>query len=60
MLMATSRYGDADGNGVINVDDVLNVLGSYGSNNGDGDINGDGVCNVDDVLEVLSYFGSEC
>ncbi len=52
--------GDADGNGVINVDDVLNVLGSYGSNNGDGDINGDGVCNVDDVLEVLSYFGSEC
>jgi V8-like Glu-specific endopeptidase len=52
--------GDVDNNGVVNVDDILDVLGNFGSNNGDGDINGDGVCNVDDVLEVLSYFGESC
>ncbi|MEE2906560.1 MAG: hypothetical protein VX527_01885 [Planctomycetota bacterium] len=51
--------GDADGDGDADVDDVLLILSSYGSTNGDGDVTGDGVCNVDDILQLLSYFG-EC
>ena len=52
--------GDADGDGVVGVNDVLDVIGNYGSSDGSGDANGDGVCDVNDVLTVVANFGSTC
>ena len=53
---------DTDGNGAINVNDLLNVLSDFGSSspqNG-GDVNADGLINVTDLLQVLSRFGASC
>ena len=49
--------GDMDGSGDVGVDDVLAVLGAYGSNDPSGDVNGDGTVNVDDILAVVAAFG---
>ena len=43
--------------GVVNIDDLLTVLGYWGSDIQEGDINGDGIVNIDDMLLVLSNFG---
>jgi len=48
--------GDLDGSGVVDVDDVLAVLGAFGSGGG-GDVDGDGDTDVDDLLAVVSSFG---
>jgi hypothetical protein len=51
---------DTDGNGAVNVNDLLNVLSDFGSSspqNG-GDVNADGLINVTDLLQVLSRFGA--
>ncbi|MCH2152917.1 MAG: hypothetical protein MK089_06205 [Phycisphaerales bacterium] len=50
--------GDADGDGDSDVDDILEVLGNFGSNSGGGDVDGDGDCDVDDILQVISYYGT--
>jgi hypothetical protein len=50
--------GDADGDGDADVDDVLEVLGNFGSTGGGGDVDGDNDCDVDDVLQVISYYGT--
>ena len=52
--------GDADGNGAVDVNDLLLVVGSFGNTDGSGDANGDGICNVDDVLSVVANFGNSC
>lgn len=44
---------DLDGNGVVNIDDLLILLGNFGSQ-GDGDLDGDGTVTIDDLLELLS------
>jgi len=49
---------DLTGDGVVNVDDVLEVVGSFGSSSGD--VTGDGICNVDDILAVVAAFGGDC
>ncbi len=52
--------GDTDGNGIVNIDDLLTVIGQFGKDcNGgcNGDTNDDGVVNIDDVLQVISAFG---
>ncbi len=41
--------GDIDGNGVVNVKDLLLVIADYGT-----------VFSVDDLLEVLATYGNEC
>jgi len=47
--------GDINGDGIVNVDDLLLVLGAWGPNPGHpADINGDGVVNVEDLLIVLA------
>ena len=48
---------DLDGDGVVEVDDVLEVLSNYGSSNGEGDVDGDGVSDVNDVLAVINGWG---
>ena len=60
---------DIDGNGAINVDDLLIVMGNWGQT-GDGTFrpagdvypapNGDCNVNVDDLLAMMGAFGGEC
>ena len=53
--------GDMDGDLVVTVSDVLDVLSEFGCASAcTMDINGDGATNVTDVLLVLSAFGTTC
>ena len=50
--------GDGDGNGEVNIDDILAVIGNYAcSGDCDGDVDGNGIVNIDDLLMVISNFG---
>ncbi|MEE2906418.1 MAG: dockerin type I domain-containing protein [Planctomycetota bacterium] len=49
--------GDVDGNGTVDVSDVLQVIAAWASDDSDADLNGDGTVNVDDMLLVLGGFG---
>jgi len=50
--------GDLNGDGVVNVSDLLALLGAWGPNPGHAaDINGDGVVNVSDLLILLGAWG---
>ncbi|MDP6891027.1 MAG: GC-type dockerin domain-anchored protein, partial [Phycisphaerales bacterium] len=49
--------GDIDGSGEVDVNDVLLVLGAYGTDDPAGDINGDGIVDVNDILAVVAAFG---
>jgi hypothetical protein len=55
--------GDANGDGVVNIDDLVLVTGHYGQSMGDpawdplADLNGDAVVSVEDLTEVTSNFG---
>ena len=48
-----------DGNGVIDVNDLLALLDQYGAP-GDCDIDGNGNVNVNDLLEMLGVYGDAC
>ncbi len=56
--------GDADGDGLVNAEDLLAVLGSFGltvpGGAADGDLDGSGEVNADDLLIVLGAFGAAC
>jgi len=53
--------GDLNGNGAIDVGDVLAVLAEFGCVADCGsDVTGDGVVTVSDILALLSDFGTEC
>ena len=53
--------GDMDGDLVVTVSDVLDILSEFGCASAcTMDINGDGATNVTDVLLVLSAFGTTC
>ena len=50
--------GDADGDGQVNVNDLLGVIGEWGCSSGCGyDVTGDGQVNVSDVLMVIGAWG---
>ncbi len=52
---------DVNNNGVIDVGDVLAVLGDFGCTSScESDVNGDGVVTVVDILLLLSSFGQAC
>jgi hypothetical protein len=53
------RPGDADGDGIVDVADLILVLGDWGCGSGycPGDLNQDGAVNVNDLLAVLSDWG---
>ena len=47
--------GDVDGDQVVDVNDILLVVGGWGTP--DGDVNGDGDTTIDDLLLCISRFG---
>ena len=54
---------DLDGNGAVDLSDLLVVLGHFGQTDAttaEGDVNGDGVVDLSDLLFVLGAFDSEC
>ena len=52
---ARLMLGDLDGDGAINVNDVLAILGGWGTPSGD--ITGDQTTDVNDILLALSLWG---
>ena len=50
---------DIDGNGTVNIDDMLLVLGNY-NGTGEGDVDGNGVVNIDDMLLVIGAWNTSC
>jgi hypothetical protein len=56
------RYGDTDGNGCVNDNDIIQVLFNFGARGSSlpADVNGDGVVNDSDLLVVILQFGSGC
>ncbi len=50
---------DTNGDGQVNVTDLVNVIQEWGSSGGPlgGDINGDGIVNVTDLIAVISAWG---
>ncbi len=53
---------DINGNGTVEVSDVLLLLSDFGctSDCTDGDVDGDGAVSVADILLLLAAFGEEC
>ena len=51
----TSCPADLDGNGQVEVDDLLQMIASWGGSQAD--LNGDGTTDVDDLLIMLGAFG---
>ncbi len=49
--------GDANGDGTVDVGDVLAVIDQWGGS-GSGDVNGDGTVNVSDVLLIVGNWGT--
>ncbi|MEE2907733.1 MAG: S8 family peptidase [Planctomycetota bacterium] len=48
--------GDVNGDGQVNVEDVLIVIAQFGGS-GDGDVDGDGTVGTDDLLIVIASWG---
>lgn len=53
-------FGDATGDGEIDLADLNIVLANFGSETDEGDLDGDGVVNLADLNIVLATFGSSC
>ncbi|MCH2132984.1 MAG: hypothetical protein MK116_04455 [Phycisphaerales bacterium] len=51
--------GDFDGDNAVDVDDLLALIGAFGTTSSEYDLDGDAVITVDDVLVMLSVYG-EC
>ena len=49
--------GDADGDAMVGVSDILIVIDMWGQSGGAGDINGDGAVNVGDLLTIVDAWG---
>jgi hypothetical protein len=51
--------GDIDGNGAVDIDDLLQLIGAFGlTGPRPEDINGDEVVNIDDMLMLISAWGN--
>ena len=49
--------GDTDGNGFVNVGDLLAVISQWGTGGGSADIDGSGTVDVGDLLLVIGGWG---
>lgn len=61
MMVFTGSGGacpaDINGDGVIDITDMMAVLSNWGNNPGPADVNGDGVVDIVDMLAVLGAWG---
>jgi Ca2+-binding EF-hand superfamily protein len=48
---------DLNGDGIVDVNDLLLIVGDWGSNDPDLDIDGDGTVDTDDLLAVIAAWG---
>ena len=48
---------DINGDGFVDVNDVLELISSWGDPGGPADINGDGIVDVNDMLELINSWG---
>jgi len=51
------KPGDINGDGQVNTEDLLMLLGAWGNLGGPADINGDGIVNTADLLILLANWG---
>jgi hypothetical protein len=49
--------GDVNGNGVVDVSDLLYLVSVWGSDDPQGDVNDDGIVNINDLLDVMADWG---
>ncbi|MFT4592865.1 MAG: hypothetical protein ACI9JK_000564 [Phycisphaerales bacterium] len=49
--------GDVDGNGAVNVNDLLVLVAAWGTDDPQSDINNDGIVNVTDILALMADWG---
>ncbi|MBG79467.1 MAG: hypothetical protein CMJ39_02010 [Phycisphaerae bacterium] len=57
MLVEELCVGDFNGNGQVEVEDVLALVGAYGSSGSTYDLDGDNQIGVNDLLLLLDAFG---
>jgi len=61
---AAAMAGDVNADCLVDVQDLLIVLGAFGTENGaewaDGDLDGDGDVDTEDLLSVLAHYGDTC
>lgn len=52
-------FGDVDGNGTVDMDDLFNALADWGQEDGCflGDVDGNGIVDMDDIFAVLDNWG---
>jgi hypothetical protein len=50
--------GDANGDGVSDINDILAVIGAFETTDAQTDVDGSGFVDIDDLLQVISFFGS--
>jgi len=55
-----SCRSDTNGDGLVNVGDLLNILSDFSTMNLQSDVNEDLIVDVNDLLIVLNDFGGEC
>lgn len=58
IIISPNCPADINGDGVVDVVDLLEVVGSWGESGVPSDINADGVVNVSDLLAVVDAWGS--
>jgi len=54
----TDCVGDTNSDGVVDVTDILAVVGAWGEKGGDADIDGSGIVGVGDLLVVIDAWGA--
>ena len=48
---------DVNGDGVVDIDDLFDILAHWGEGSGNWDVNDDGTVDIDDVYAVLDNWG---
>ncbi len=56
-ICSVSCPEDINGDDEVNVDDLLLIVGGWGSNDPDLDVDGNGIVNTDDLLAIIAAWG---